>query len=130
MILNHIDSIDSIDEKAYHDLKTWQEQQLAKGIRAHGKHISCRDCDRDEVKMYRYTVLKKVMELKSEAFDTEDAARHFMDCFNDSFILRASIVAEEGRYYVYSGWMPISGFTSYFLNAGQEGLYFVFPNWS
>ncbi len=53
-----------------------------------------------------------------------------MECFNDSFILKAEIKKENEKYYVYSGWMPINGYISYSTNMGQNGQYFVFANWS
>lgn len=130
MFSKHADGIESIDEKAYREMLKWQDEQLARGVQPHEKQIPRRENDREYVKMYRFTVLDKVMELKSEPFSTEDEARHFMECFNDSFILRASISMEEGKYYVYSGWMPVFGFMSYSMNAGQKGQYFVFANWS
>ena len=122
--------IDTLDENAYKELNAWQNRQLELGVEPHAKKIQRRSFDKEYIKMYRWTVLNRVMELVSEPFDSEDTAKHFMECFNDSFILKAKVKKENGKYYVYSSWMPIIGYASYSFNMGQKGQYYVFANWS
>ena len=83
---------------------------------------------KDYVIMRRWIELETVIELKSEAFSTESEARHFSDCFNDSFLADSEYFEEYGKYYVYSGWLLKDGIMSYSLNS--KGAYFEFANWS
>ena len=119
-----------MDEQEYNRILRRLDMLHRQGVKAHAKHLCREPWMKEYVRMDRWTELDQVMELKSEPFDAEYDAEHFRDCFNDNFLCEAYYKEENGKYYVYSGWIMRVGFVSYAYNFGQNGQYFMFSNGS
>lgn len=116
-------------EKRFHTIaEQTVQKKVAQGIFAHSKHIELQSGMKEYVKMFKWTVFDSVMELKSESFEKIEEAEHFSAVFNDCFLYDSYCVEENGKYYVYTGWVLSLGFASYALSA--KGKYYVFANWS
>lgn len=92
------------------------------------RHIPYDNTMKSEIKLYRWIELDTVMELKSEPFIFERDAQHFAYAFQDKFGYEPTVVEENFKFYVYTGWILKEGFMSYGLNQGYE--YFMCPNYS
>lgn len=120
--------LDKLEAQIYKEVSRKRESKIKQGIMAHAKHIPPQSDAPEYVKMYRHAEFDTVISLVSLPFDSYEQAKHFSDCFNDSFLYDSYCIEENGRFCVYSGWLIKQGFISY--SAGSKGQYFEFANWS
>jgi len=116
------------EKEIYQEIVSRIDAKTDKGIFAHRKHIEYVPGMKEYVIMYRWIDLDTVIELRSESFETELEAKHFSECFNDSFLADSVYLEENGKYYVYSGWMIKHTMMTY--SWRSKGQYFEFANWS
>jgi len=101
------------------------------GYRAHSKRLMPTDGMKDYIYMDRWMELNTVISLMSEPFDNKEHAEHFAAVFNDCFLAEAVCEQrEDGKYWVFSGWLYKHWVISYSINFGQKFAYFMFANWS
>ena len=121
-------NLDKLEAQIYKEVSTKQEAKIKQGVRPHAKHIPPQSGAPEYVKMYRNAEFDTVISLVSQPFDSYEQAKHFSDCFNDSFLYDSYCVEEDGRFCVYSGWLIKYGFIAYSIHS--KGRYFEFANWS
>jgi len=121
-------SFAEMEERIYTELFKAREKKLKQGIKVHSRHIPYQEGTPEYIKMYRLAEGDKILSLISQPFDNYEQAKHFSDCFNDSFLYNSSCEEKEGSFYVYSGWLIKYGFMSYSIRS--KGMYFEFANWS
>ena len=121
-------SFADLEERVYNELFKAREKQLKQGLKPHSKRIPYQDGAPEYVKMYRLAEGDKVLSLISQPFDSYEQAKHFSECFNDSFLCDSYCEEKDGMCYVYSGWIIKQGFMSY--SVRSKGMYFEFANWS
>ena len=121
-------SIEELEKKYYAIAMKTVDDKLNRGIHSHAKRLLLQPGMKETVKMFRWTMFDSVMELKSEPFDNMEEAKFFSDSFNDNFLYDSYCKEENGKYYVYSGWMLRFGFEGYTLSS--RGKYYEFSNGS
>lgn len=121
-------NLDKLEAQIYKEVSTKREAKIKRGIIAHAKHIPHQSGAPEYVKMYRNAEFDTVISLVSQPFDSYEQAKHFSDCFNDSFLCDSYCVEENGLFYVYSDWLIKHGFMAYSIHS--KGRYFEFANWS
>ncbi len=121
-------SFAKMEEQICTELFKEREKKLKHGAKAHSKHIPYQENAPEYVKMYRLAEGDKILSLISQPFDSYEQAKHFSDCFNDSFLCNSSCEEKEELFYVYSGWLIKHRFVSY--SVRSKGMYFEFANWS
>lgn len=112
------------DKEILWKIRQEKDNKIRAGQKTHAHRYGCPEGYDEYVKMYRWTELNHVIQLRTEPFETIEEAEHFKDCFNDNF-LEDAYVDDDLR--VYTGWIEKACYTSY-LSRNRE--YYEFVNWS
>ena len=125
---NGVPSFAEVESQIYKQTFETRENKIKQGLKTHAKHIPYQNGAPEYVRMYRFSEFDTVISLISQPFNNYEQAKHFSDCFNDSFLYDSYCEEKDGLFYVYSGWLIKRNFMSYSVHS--KGMYFEFANWS